>query len=198
STPDKSDNRLDTEFNKLKDLVSEWLIASEDLTIPAIVRKLLKERGKTVGTTESCTGGYIAHLLTGEAGASEIYKGSVISYANEIKQTLLRVPTAILKGKGAVSKETVQEMAQNGLALLHTDYVIATSGIMGPDGGTEEKPVGLVWIAVGNNTKIITRKFNFRFDRSRNIELTANNSLMLLHNFILENQTASVTTNESP
>jgi nicotinamide-nucleotide amidase len=150
------------------------------------VGKLLKEKNQTVGTAESCTGGYIAHLLTSEAGASVYYKGSVVSYAYETKEEVLHVNAQTLATVGAVSEDTVHQMAKGALSLLNTGYIIATSGIMGPDGGTLEKPVGTVWVAVGNKDKIIAQKFYFRFNRQRNIELTTINALNMLRKFIVE------------
>ena len=139
-----------------------------------------------MATAESCTGGYIAHLITQEPGSSEIFKGSVVSYANQVKQDLLDVHEDTLYTYGAVSEETVKQMVMGTLAALKTDYALATSGIMGPTGGTPEKPVGLVWVAVGNKDRIVTSSFNFRFDRNRNIEMTAANALNLLRKFILD------------
>jgi nicotinamide-nucleotide amidase len=178
------EKELNEQFAALKELVAEWLVTDEDLSMSQVASKMLRERNKTVGTAESCTGGYIAHLLTKEAGASNLYNGSVISYANEVKKNVLKVSEETLKAVGAVSEETVIQMAKGALDLLKTDYAVATSGIMGPDGGTAEKPVGMVWIAVGDRENIVTQKFNFRYDRSRNIEMTANNALNLLRKFI--------------
>lgn len=180
------EQELDREFAALKSLVKEWMVVDEDLPLHMVVGRLLKAQGKTLATAESCTGGYIAHLLTSVPGSSAYYKGSVISYANEIKQNLLRVAPETLQSAGAVSEDTVRQMVSGALQTLKTDYVLATSGIMGPDGGTAEKPVGLVWVAVGNHDKIVTHQFNFRFDRMRNIEMAANNSLNLLRKFIVE------------
>jgi len=177
---------LQNEFETLKKLASEWMVIDDDLTMQQAVGKLLKEKSQTVGTAESCTGGYIAHLLTSEAGASLYYKGSVVSYAYETKENVLHVDAQTLNTVGAVSEDTVHQMAKGALSLLNTDFIIATSGIMGPDGGTAEKPVGTVWVAVGNKEKIIAQKFYFRFDRQRNIELTATNALNLLRKFIIE------------
>lgn len=171
-------------FEQLKVLVKEYLVTDEDEALPVVVGKLLKQAGKTMATAESCTGGYIAHLLTLHSGASQYFKGSVVSYANEVKQDVLHVRQATLQTVGAVSEETVKEMVQGALQLLKTDYAVAVSGIMGPDGGTPEKPVGTVWIAAGYDKNITTQKFNFRFDRHRNIELTANNALNLLRKLI--------------
>lgn len=175
---------LDERFNALKKLVAEWLVTDEDLSMPQVVSKLLREKKKTVSTAESCTGGYIAHLLSKEAGASNLYNGSVISYANEVKKDVLGVSTETLQTAGAVSEETIIQMVKGALAALKSDYAIATSGIMGPDGGTPEKPVGTVWIAVGDHSDILTQKFHFRYDRGRNIEMAANNALNLLRKFI--------------
>ena len=178
------EEKLEAEFAKLKVLVKEWLVIDEDLTLQQAVGKLLKERKETVGTAESCTGGYIAHLLSRDAGSSSNYKGSIISYDNKVKEDVLGVSSKTLASTGAVSKETVMQMAEGGLKQLKSDYIIVTSGIMGPDGGSEHKPIGLVWIAVGNKQKIIAREYHFRFDRSRNIEQTAITALNMLRKFI--------------
>lgn len=183
--PDSLNKELQQQFDTLKQLVSEWMVIDEDLSLEEAVGKLLTARGRTVATAESCTGGYIAHLLTSIAGSSNYFKGGVISYSNEVKNKLLHVEADTLKTHGAVSEETVRQMALNALPLLDTDYVVAVSGIMGPGGGSPEKPVGTVWIAVGSPQNIITQKFSFRFDRRRNIELTATNGLNLLRKFIL-------------
>lgn len=173
-------------FTTLQTLVKEYLVTNEDEPMQDVIAKLLLQKKKTVSTAESCTGGYIASLITTKAGASDYYKGSVVSYANSIKQNVLQVNETILKTAGAVSEETVIQMANGALNLLQTDYTIAVSGIMGPGGGTEEKPVGTVWVAVGNNKNIQTHKFSFRFDRERNIMLTAMNAMNMLRKFILE------------
>lgn len=181
------EQELNTEFDKLKILVREWLVTDEDQALPLALSNLLRSRNKTMSTAESCTGGYIAHLITAYSGASNIYKGSVISYDNEVKIKLLQVSPAILQKVGAVSEEVVKEMAAGALASLKTDYTIAVSGIMGPDGGSPEKPVGTVWVAAGDRNKLVTQKFQFRFDRERNIEMTATQALNLLRKFIVEN-----------
>ncbi|OQP43083.1 damage-inducible protein CinA [Niastella yeongjuensis] len=181
------EQELDTEFATLKKLVQEWLVIDEDATLPMALSKLLRSKNKTMSTAESCTGGYLAHLITAIPGASNIYKGSIISYDNEVKISQLQVSPVILQKVGAVSEEVVLEMAAGVLAKLNTDYAVAVSGIMGPDGGSPEKPVGTVWVAVGNKQKLVTQKFQFRFDRDRNIEMTATQALNLLRKFIVEN-----------
>jgi nicotinamide-nucleotide amidase len=182
-----TEQEINSQFKTLKKLSAEWMVIDSDLTMQEAVGKLLKEKNKTVSTAESCTGGYIAHLITSIAGSSAYFKGSVVSYANEIKENLLHVNEQTIATVGAVSEETVREMVKGALALLKTDYVIATSGIMGPDGGTAEKPVGTAWVAVGNREKIIAQKFYFRFNRERNIELTATNALNMLRKFVVTN-----------
>jgi nicotinamide-nucleotide amidase len=111
----------------------------------------------------------------------------VVSYTNDVKKDILQVKEATLQSSGAVSEETVKQMAEGILKVMHTDYAIAVSGIMGPDGGTPDKPVGTVWIAVAHQSQIIAQKFNFRFDRNRNILYTATNALNLLRQLIVDN-----------
>jgi len=183
---EKLASELDRQFALLLNQLTDVLVTDEDLPLPHVVSKILKERGKTLSTAESCTGGYIAHLITSQAGSSEYYKGGVVSYANSIKEDVLQVSPQILEATGAVSEATVIAMVKGALELAKTDFALATSGIMGPGGGSVEKPVGMVWVAVGNRENIIAKQFNFRFDRQRNIELTANNALNLLRKFILE------------
>jgi nicotinamide-nucleotide amidase len=174
-------------FQSLKTEVAEYLVTDEDIPIELAVGKLLSRRGQTVATAESCTGGYIAHLLTSHAGSSAYFMGSVVSYDNSIKQKVLGVTAETLATAGAVSEETVQQMVRSVLSIMQTDYAIAVSGIMGPGGGTAEKPVGMVWIAIAGKEKLVTKQLNFRFDRRRNIELTATNALNLLRSFIVDN-----------
>jgi len=179
------EKELEEQFIQLKGLVKEWMVIDEDMTLQQAIAKLLKERKQTVGTAESCTGGYIAHLLSRDPGSSSNYKGSIVCYDNKVKEDLLGVSQEILNTVGAVSEETVTQMVKGALQQLKPDYIIATSGIMGPDGGSENKPVGLVWIAVGNKEKIIAKQFQFKFERSRNIEQTAIAALDMLRKFVL-------------
>jgi len=174
-------------FETLKKAVAPYLVTDKDETMETVLARLLKNSGSTLSTAESCTGGYIAHLLTSAPGASSYYKGTVVSYDNSIKTNLLEVSEDILNTEGAVSEATVKQMAQKVRALMQTDYSIAVSGIMGPDGGSLEKPVGLVWMAVANKTQVIAKSFQFRFDRQRNITLTATNALNLLRMLIVDN-----------
>lgn len=177
---------IDQHFEGFKEKVKDYLVIDEDLPMEQVVARLLKESGKTLSTAESCTGGYIAHIMTSHPGSSVYFTGSVVSYANRIKETILHVPEETLQTVGAVSEDTVKQMARSVRELMQTDYAIAVSGIMGPDGATAEKPVGMVWVAVANQDSVVTQLFNFRFDRRRNIELTATNALNLLRIFIKE------------
>lgn len=173
-------------FTELLERVAPFLVSDADEGLEVVIGNILKQQNRTLATAESCTGGYIAHLITSVSGSSAYYKGSIVSYANEVKENLLHVPTEILKQHGAVSEETVRAMVHGALDALHTDYAVATSGIMGPDGGTPEKPVGTVWIAVGNRHEISTLRLDLRFDRIRNIQLTAAQALNFLRKFVLK------------
>lgn len=175
-------------FTDIKSLVKEFVVADEDITMQEAVARLLDKYGLSVGTAESCTGGYLAHLFTSRPGASASYKGGIISYANETKENILSVPHTTLLAHGAVSEETVKAMIGGALETLNVDYAVATSGILGPGGGTAEKPVGTVWIAVGNRKQVKTHQFSFRFDRKRNTEIAATNALNMLRRFIIEQE----------
>lgn len=178
---------LNPVFDRLLKEVSDFLVTDTDEGLEVVVGRILKEKKQTLGTAESCTGGYIAQLITSVPGASAYFKGGVVSYANEVKTGVLGVLPETLQISGAVSEETVRQMVQGAIRTLDVDYAIAVSGIMGPDGGTAEKPVGTVWIAVGNKEKTDTIRLQFRFDRQRNIGLTAVNALNYLRKFILTN-----------
>ncbi len=180
------EDEIDSLFTGLKALVTDVLVTDRDEPMEQVLGKLLLAQGKTMGTAESCTGGNIAKTITAHAGSSAWYKGSIVSYANSVKQSVLGVAPETLHTHGAVSEATVIEMAQGALRQLGTDYIVAVSGIMGPGGGSAEKPVGTVWVATGNRDKLVTQQFSFRFDRARNIETTTVNALNLLRKFIIE------------
>ena len=178
-------NSIQTEFEKLKHLVKKYLVVDEDVPIELAIAQLLQKHSKTVVLAESCTGGLIASAFTNHAGASNIFNGGVVCYSNFSKNKILQVPNEILNTVGAVSKETVELLAANVLQLLNSDYAIAVSGIMGPDGGTQEKPVGFVWIAVANKKEIRTKSFQFRYDRERNMQHTMVTALNMLRELIV-------------
>ena len=147
-------------FERLKGLVSDYLIADTDEPLEVIVGNLLKARGATIATAESCTGGKLAALLNKHAGSSAFYWGSVVSYDNSVKEHLLGVPQEMIKTYGVVSEEVVRVMAESVRKQIGTDYAIATSGIAGPTGGSEEKPVGTVWMAWATPEETIAECFH--------------------------------------
>jgi len=148
--------------------------------------QLLKKTAKSLAIAESCTGGYISHLVTSVPGSSAYFKGSVIAYANEVKEESLQVSPESIAKHGAVSKEVVAEMAKNIRTKYNSDYAIATSGIAGPDGGSAEKPVGTTWIAVASKNIVIPICFNFGEERSRNIQKAAITALNMLRKLVIK------------
>ncbi len=178
---------LREKFSEMESLLPPELIAGyDDDTLESAVGKTLKAKKLTLATAESCSGGYLAHLITSVPGSSAYYLGSVVSYANEVKMEQLGVKAETLKSFGAVSEQTVREMVSGALSLLKTDIAVATSGIAGPDGGTPEKPVGTIWIAVGSKDRILTRKLQLGKDRMRNIQYSGYFALNFLRLFLKE------------
>jgi nicotinamide-nucleotide amidase len=171
---------VENEIVRLKEIIGEYIFGFDKDTIEEIVGDLLREKGKTVSTAESCTGGYIAHLITSIAGSSDYYKGSVVSYANEIKSKILNVSDEDLEKYGAVSEPVVRQMAEGVREKFGTDYALATSGIAGPAGGTDEKPVGTTWIALATPEKVTAKLYNFGEHRGRNIRRSALMALDML------------------
>lgn len=167
-------------LSQLHDIV----LASEDMSIEAIVGKALLDKKATLSLAESCTGGYISHRITQVAGASAYLIGGIISYHNDIKKDYLEVSEHTLLTQGAVSEATVRDMATSIRKQFKTTYSLAVSGILGPGGATEEKPVGTVWMAAASPDKVITKHFRFHHDRERNKELAANMGLLLLWRLI--------------
>lgn len=180
---------VEEHFLKLQQLVKDYLVTNRDETMEQVVGLQLKALGKTMSTAESCTGGYIAHLLTSQPGSSAFFLGSVVSYHNAVKEQLLGVPHNVLETEGAVSEAVVRQMATAVRTQMQSDYAVAVSGIMGPDGGSTEKPVGTVWMAVANSQQVVAEKLQFRFDRKRNIDLTATYALNLLRKCIMADST---------
>jgi len=164
----------------LEEILGEAIIAKEDTPVEQLLAQLLTLKHKTVATAESCTGGYIAHLITSVPGSSAYYKGSVVAYNNDVKIKLLQVDEAVIRKYGAVSREVVEQMAKHMRLSLHTDYAIATSGIAGPDGGSDDVPVGTIWISIATKNTCVTEKFYFSYDRKLNIERTTQTALLML------------------
>lgn len=152
---------LDEQFEKLQFVAGEYVFANQDIEIQEVISKLLINTDKKIATAESCTGGLIANLITSVPGSSNYFEGTLVSYSNEVKRDLLNVREDNLKRHGAVSEQVVSDMALNAMGLFDVDYTVATSGIAGPDGGTAEKPVGTVWIAVATPIRLVTKLFHF-------------------------------------
>ncbi|MCB9185429.1 MAG: competence/damage-inducible protein A [Flavobacteriales bacterium] len=185
--PAKLKGLLEDQVQKLLELIPELVYGFDDETIEQVVGDLLLKQGKTLSTAESCTGGMIAHQITSVSGSSAYFLGSIVSYANAVKMESLGVTEDSLIRNGAVSEEVVRQMAEGARQSLHSDYSIATSGIAGPDGGTDEKPVGTVWIAVSGPNGTVAKKYRFGHDRSRNIEISSNTALNMLRKQLIGN-----------
>ena len=172
--------QADAYIEALKSIIPNNIFAFEDDSFAAIIGKQLVAQNKTLAVAESCTGGYIAHSITLNSGSSAYFKGSVTAYANEVKESLLGVPHQMLLDNGAVSEPVVRAMAEGVKRALQTDYAIATTGIAGPNGGTAEKPVGTVWIAVTGPNGTVAQCFNFGNDRVRFISRASNAAFDML------------------
>lgn len=169
--------QMDGEIEKLAALIPEHIYGYDNETLASAVGKTLLRRGVSLATAESCTGGTLAHRITEVAGASQYYVGGVVSYSNELKMNLLGVRRTTLEQFGAVSEQTACEMAVGCRMRLHTDYAVATTGIAGPTGGTDEKPLGTVWIAVASPEGVAAHKYIFATTREQHQERTANQAL---------------------
>ena len=172
--------RLEEMYESLKLELKGMRYTEGDDALEIQVGQLLREKGVTVATAESCTGGEIAHLLTSVPGSSDYFKGSVVAYANELKVNVLGVNPADIEREGVVSEPVVLQMAEGVRRVMGTDYAVATSGVAGPAGGTPEKPVGTVWIGVATPRGCFARKYVFSFTRERNIAKAAAKALELL------------------
>ncbi|MDP1817412.1 MAG: competence/damage-inducible protein A [Leadbetterella sp.] len=176
----KVEEQIQFEVNKLIPLIEEHIFSFENEEIEKSVGKILNESGTSLSVAESCTGGYLSHLLTSIPGSSAYFMGGVVSYSNEAKMDVLKVKQETLTKFGAVSEQTVIEMAEGVRKVMKTTYGIATSGIAGPDGGTDEKPVGTVWLAVTDGKQTLTKKLSLGKIRIVNIEYSAKAALNFL------------------
>ena len=180
-----SGSLVENYFIQMKKLLADIAFGEDDQSMEQVVSELLLSRRETVACAESCTGGYLGHLLTKNPGASAIFIGGIISYANQVKQQQLEVKESDLITYGAVSGPVVEQMAREVRERLGSDYGIATSGVAGPDGGSDDKPVGAVWIAVAGKNGVVSKRMNFGRSRLKNIELSAISGLNLLRKSIL-------------
>ncbi|MGB5106953.1 MAG: competence/damage-inducible protein A [Candidatus Zixiibacteriota bacterium] len=166
--------------------IGDYVFTTGDESMPEIVGALLRAKGKTVATAESCTGGLIAKMLTDMAGSSDYFRGSVVSYANEVKEKVLSVPKEVLATKGAVSHEVAEAMAVGVLKLAGADYAISVTGIAGPGGGTAEKPVGLVYVGYADKGgKVSSEKLSLFGTRERIRERSTMMALDILRRKLL-------------
>ena len=171
---------------RIIDRLGNYVIAEADISLEKSVLDFMKERDLTLSVAESCTGGALSHLITQHPGCSAVFLGGAISYSNNLKQVMLGVSPETLDQFGAVSEETVKEMARGAVERYRSNYSIAVSGVAGPDGGTPDKPVGTVWIAVASSNKVITRKFEFGSRRIQNIERSSISALTILFKLLKE------------
>jgi nicotinamide-nucleotide amidase len=179
------EKHIDIQVKKLYQIIPELIFAEDEETLEMTVGRLLLSRNKTMCTAESCTGGEIAHLITSIPGSSEFYKGSIIAYSNEVKTKVLGISQDLIIDKGAVSESVVKAMAENARKLLNTDFSVAVSGIAGPAGATETKPIGTVCIAVSSNEGTIAEQRVFGNDRITNIKRFSYAALNLLRTQII-------------
>jgi nicotinamide-nucleotide amidase len=177
---------VEEKMETLRREVGDDIFGYDDQSLEEVVGDMLATRNATVATAESCTGGTIAARLTSVPGASRYYLGSIVSYANEVKCEQLGVDPKILEAKGAVSREVVEQMARGVRDKMKADFSVAVSGIAGPDGGTEEKPVGTVWIAAASKEKTVSKRFQFGERRETNIDKSAHAALDMLRRLIKE------------
>lgn len=179
------ENAITEQTKNLYSIIPHLIYGEDEETLEMAIGKLLRERNATLSTAESCTGGTISHMITSVPGSSEFYKGSVIAYDNSVKISILKVPEYLIGRYGAVSEETSQAMAAGIKKLLSTDYAVAVTGIAGPSGGSDEKPVGTVWISVASPENIVSEKHVFGFDRMLNIRRSSLAALNLLRKQII-------------
>ena len=176
---------VEKEIARVMPLISSYVFGYEKEELAEVVGQLLRTQQASLGLAESCTGGHLAHQFTQISGSSDYFKGGIVSYANEIKMGQLGVAASILSEFGAVSEPCIRAMAEGARKELGSTYSLATSGIAGPMGGTDEKPVGTVWIALAHPEGVITRKLQLAGTRMQNIHMTSLASINLLRRFLL-------------
>lgn len=181
-------NEVEQYASQFIERIGKNVVTDRDVPIEKAILDEMADAKLTLSIAESCTGGYISHLFTQHAGSSQVFLGGAVSYSNDLKENILGVKHKTLQEYGAVSEETVKEMAAGALIKFKSNYAIAVTGIAGPDGGTNDKPVGTVWIAVANAEKNYAHKFLFGNKRMQNIERTAISAMGMLINLLRENQ----------
>jgi nicotinamide-nucleotide amidase len=192
SQSDQYRDELEQWANRFKERVEDLLFGEEEDRLEAVVGQMLKARGLWLSTAESCTGGYLSHLVTSIPGSSAYFLGGIVAYSNIVKQEKLGVRTATLETDGAVSEATVREMVAGTLQHFGGDIAVAVSGIAGPGGGTPEKPVGTIWLAVGDHNVTEAYLLKAGKDREKNIEYTGAHALNFIRRFLKKHYPASV------
>lgn len=183
--------KMNKYHQNLNDIFTEDVIAMDDSTPAEVLAAILRERELSIGCAESCTGGNLAHRITQLAGSSAYFLGSIVSYANDVKADVLGVSRGSISQYGAVSKQVVEQMAEGACRIMRSNCAIATSGIAGPDGGTKNKPVGTVWMAVKYNDTTVSECLHFSGDRNAVIEQATNHSMVMLINLLRNTITVS-------
>jgi nicotinamide-nucleotide amidase len=182
---------IEKQVSELIIIIPENIFGFDDDNLALVIGKMLVETSQTLAVAESCTGGNIAHYITSNPGSSAFFKGGIVAYSNEIKNSFLDVSQAVINKCGAVSQEVAEGMALGALKRFKADYSVATTGIAGPDGGTEEKPVGTVWIAVAGPSGLKSKMYIFKHNRERNIIRTSQTALNMLRTLILNEKSAA-------
>ena len=180
-------NSLDNQVEILKGIISEHIFSYDDKPISEVVLGILKERNLTLSTAESCSGGSIAKMITSIRGCSSVYKGSVVAYSSKVKEDILEVEHDTIEKYNVVSRQVAEQMAVGAQKIMNTDFALSTTGVAGPDGGTEEIPVGTVCIALATPNDVISRCYNFGKDRLNNIERTCITAFEMLRQYLLNN-----------
>jgi nicotinamide-nucleotide amidase len=178
-------DEINTYFKRLEQLIPEAIFGYNEDTLPKVIGAKLKEKNLSIGTVESCTGGMLAAQISSVSGASEYFMGSLLTYSNEMKSKLAAVDPRLIEAYGAVSEKVACAMAEGGREKLNVSICIATTGIAGPTGGTDTKPVGLVWIAIATPSRTISKSFQYGDQRDRNIQMAVASALNLLRYEVL-------------
>ncbi len=177
---------LNEQVRVISERISDFVYGYDEVKLEEVVGELLRNKGMHLCTVESCTGGYIAHLITSVPGSSDYFKGGIVVYSNDVKQRQLGVQASTLERRGAVSEEVVKEMVAGSLDVFDVDVAVAVSGVAGPGGGTPDKPVGTIWLAAGNRQRMVTQKLQLSKDRLLNIQYTGIEALNMIRKFLLE------------
>lgn len=185
--------RIDAQVDRLLPIISDYTFGFQNDTLPIVLGRLLRKFGYSVSTAESCTGGYIAHMITSVSGSSQYFYGSAVTYSNRAKERVLDVSNQEMTQMGAVSEAVAKQMAEGARNLYETDFAVSSTGVAGPTGGTPEKPVGTVWIGIAGPERTFALRFHMGENRERNIAKTALQALQLLRKEVIRQAKISET-----